>query len=72
MQFLNKFYCIFRLAKKYNSDLLNSDKSPKQLQNKVQFNIKIYMMRRGSENIGSITKNTFKLEYDTDICMAYV
>ena len=42
------------------------------MQNKVQFDIHFYMMRRGSENIKTLMKDTFKLEYDLDVRMAYV
>ena len=51
---------------------MDPDKGPKELQNKVQFDVRFYMIRRGSENIETMTKETFKLEYDTDIKMAYV
>ena len=56
----------------YNSKYLQPDAGALELQNKVQFDIRFYMMRRGSENIDKMTKNTFKLEYDTEIGMAYV
>ena len=45
---------------------------PKALQNKVQFDIRYYFCRRGSENIYAMKKDTFQLAYDRDTKIAYV
>ena len=45
---------------------------PQQLQNKVQFDIRYYMLRRGAENLDKMTKNTFKLEYDSESGISFL
>ena len=56
----------------YNSPQLDPDKGPQELQNKVQFDIRFYMMRRGAENIEKMTKNTFQLHSDQETGIAFV
>ena len=47
----------------YNSDILKLD-TPVHLQNKVQFDIRLYFTRRGSENMAQMTKDTFAIKKD--------
>jgi hypothetical protein len=47
-------------------------RTPKGLANKVQFDIRYYMCRRGSENIHNMTKNTFQIKLDIDLNVRYV
>ena len=58
--------------KLYNHDELNPDLGPHQLLNKVQFDIRFYLCRRGSENFHSMDKENFALEYNTETNIAYV
>ena len=51
---------------------MDPDGSPRQLQNKVQFNIRYYFCRRGGENIYDMKKNTFELNFDEDTRIAYM
>ena len=57
--------------KLYSSELMNPT-TPKGLSNKVQFDIRLYFSRRGSENITSMTKHTFCIKTDPDTRMQYV
>lgn len=52
--------------------MLNPDAGPVQLQAKVMFDIRFYFCRRGGENLTEMTKETFSLEFDTEIGIAYV
>ena len=71
--YLSFYICFFSdLVKIYNSNLLDPHAGPKSLQNKVQFDIRYYMCRRGGENIESMTKDTFQLIWDNDLNMSYV
>ena len=45
---------------------MDPDSRPQQLQNKVQFDIRYYMLRCKAENVDKMTKNTFKLQYDDE------
>ena len=63
---------LFQTLKLYASDELNPDGTPRQLQNKVQFDIRYYFCRRGGENIHDMKKNTFELDFDTDTRIAFV
>ena len=56
----------------YASKWMDPDAGPRQLQNKVMFDIRYYFCRRGVENIHSFDKNTFELQYDTTTGIAYV
>ena len=56
----------------YNSRALNPDMGPHELQRKVQFDVRYYLCRRGSENIYQMKKNTFSLAYNKDTGMSYV
>ena len=58
--------------KLYNHDELNPDLGPHELLNKVQFDIRFYLCRRGSENFHSMDKENFALEYNTETNIAYV
>jgi hypothetical protein len=49
--------------KLYNSMFL-SPTTPNGLFNKVQFDVRLYFCRRGSENIYNFTKSTFVIETD--------
>ena len=57
--------------KLYSSELMNPT-TPTGLSNKVQFDIRLYFSRRGSENMVSITKHTFCIKTDPDTRMQYV
>ena len=57
--------CIEDLHKLYNSDVLNPNKGCLQaLQDKVQFDIRFYFIRRANENIDKFTKDTFVMHID--------
>lgn len=60
------------LIKVYQSEHLNPDGGPQQLLNKVQFDIQHYFCRRGNEKIEEMTKDTFKLDYNTTTKIAFV
>ena len=51
---------------------MDPDCGPQQLQNKVQFDIRYYMLRRGAENVDKMTKSSFKLQYDEDTQISYI
>ena len=55
----------------YKSKFLDPDIGPKELQNKVQFDIRYYFARRGTENIYTMT-NTFKVVTDSETQIAYI
>ena len=48
----------------YKHPLLDPDRDPKTLQNKVQIDLRYYFVRRESENIYNWTKNTFQVIND--------
>ena len=60
------------LVKLYNHPLLDLDIGPKELLNKVRFDIRFYLCRRSAENFIEMNKNTFKLHFDEEINIAYV
>ena len=60
------------LVQIYNSPHLDPDHGPKELQNKVMFDVHYYMCHRGNENILDMTKDTFNLCYNQDTKIAYV
>ena len=43
---------------------MDPDYSPELLQRKVQFDIRLYFFRRGSENMETMKKSDFKLEFN--------
>ena len=43
---------------------MDPDSSPEALQRKVQFDIRLYFFRRGSENMESMKKDDFKLDFN--------
>ena len=49
----------------YNSRYLDPDFSAESLQRKVQFDIRLYFARRGSENMEKMKKTTFKVEFNS-------
>ena len=49
----------------YESEYMDPDTTPEALQRKVQFDIRLYFFRRGSENMESMQKSDFKLEFNT-------
>ena len=51
-------------VKMYNDEYMSPFKGPKELQRKVQFDVRLYFARRGAENMHTMTKDTFKLEYN--------
>ena len=48
----------------YNNKLLDPEYSPQSLQNKVQFDIRLYFARRGCENMEKMLKDTFEIQFD--------
>lgn len=60
------------LTKLYNSEYMDPNSSPLHLQNKVQFDIRYYFCCRGGENIHDMTKDTFQVEYNAEMGIAYV
>ena len=56
----------------YTSKYLDPDRGPRELQNKVQFDIRYYFARRGGENIYDMTKETFKCVTDQDRGICYI
>lgn len=60
------------LQKIYASPHMDPDLGPRQLQNKVMFDIRYYFCRRGGENIEDMTKSTFQLHYDVETKITYV
>ena len=55
----------------YHSQQLDPDLGPVNLQRKVQFDVRYYFCRCGSENMYEMMKDTFKLGYDTQTKMSY-
>ena len=51
---------------------MDPDAGPRALERKVQFDICYYFCRRGSENIYAMTKETFRLAYDTSTKISYI
>lgn len=51
---------------------MDPDAGPRQLQNKVMFDIRFYFCRRGGENIEEMKKDTFSLEFDSETSIAFV
>lgn len=51
---------------------MDPDAGPRQLQNKVMFDIRYFFCRRGGENIEDMTKTTFDLHFDVETRIAYV
>ena len=47
-------------------------RGPKELQTKVQFDVRYYFCRQGVENIYDMTQDTFELGYDVDTGLSYV
>ncbi|CAB4026991.1 threonine dehydratase biosynthetic, chloroplastic [Paramuricea clavata] len=56
----------------YHSRHLDPDAGPRALQNKVQWDIRFYFARRGSENMYNMTKTTFTIKMDEKTGMQYV
>ena len=48
----------------YHSRHLDPDAGPRALQNMVQWDIRFYFARRGSENMYNMTKRTFTIKMD--------
>ena len=65
-------FCFLDLVKLYNSEEMDPDVGPTQLQRKVMFDIHYYFCRRGTENFQHFNKNTFKLMFDTDTGITYM
>ncbi|XP_070184070.1 uncharacterized protein [Littorina saxatilis] len=59
------------LQRLYNSMFLNT-KTPAGLGNKVQFDIRVYFLRRGCENMDKMTKNTFSVKTNPTTGKKYV
>ena len=59
------------LQKLYSSKHM-SPETPVGLQNKVQFDIRLYVCRRSSENMHSMSKSTFAVETDPKTGLQYV
>ena len=60
------------LIKLYNHPKLDPDAGPRQLLNKVQFNIRFYLCRRGNGNFLLVEKDHFALDYYTKTSKAFV
>ena len=56
----------------YTSSTLDPDGGPQSLQDKVQFDIRLYFMRRGSENIDNFKQDTFSVHLDMNTNLLYV
>ena len=56
----------------YNSEFLNPDGNAETLQNKVQFDLRFYFARRGTENMEKMKKDHFKIEFDSKTETWYV
>ena len=59
------------LEKLYKSYLFNIN-IPTGLLFKVQFDVRLYFMRRGAENMHRMTKDTFRVLYDQESGLKYV
>ena len=51
---------------------LNFEIGPKELQSKVQFDLRYYFARRGGKNVYEMMKSTFKIVRDRDTDIAYI
>ena len=51
---------------------MDPDAGPRQLQNKVMFDIRYFFCQRGVENIHDFDVNTFELQYDNSTGIAFV
>ena len=60
------------LQRLYNSKHLDPSVSPQTLQDKVQFDIRFYFIRRANENIDKFTKDTFTLCVDANTGRKYI
>jgi hypothetical protein len=60
------------VAKMYTCQYLDPTKGPKELQNKVQWDIRFYFARRGKENFSEMTKQSFKVLTDPATGLKYV
>lgn len=58
--------------KKLYTSMFLSPNTPVGLQNKVQFDIRLYFCRRGMENIPNMTKSTFEIKTDAKSGLRYV
>ena len=56
----------------YKSNYMNAENGPRELQRKVQFDLRYYFARWSIENIYTMTKSTFKLEEDRDTQISYI
>ena len=56
----------------YHSKQLDPDEGPRQLQNKVQWDIRFYFARRGAENMYNMKKTTFAVKNDDKTGVQYV
>ena len=61
-----EFFRFLDLNKIYLSKDLDPEISPKNLQNKVIWDIRFYFARRGSENMYGMEKDHFKLTFDQE------
>ena len=62
---MNVFIFFSDLVKLYNSNVMDPDLGPRELQRKVMFDIRYYFCRCGGENIYDMNVRTFELQYDT-------
>ncbi len=60
------------MAAIYNSPYLDPACGPRELQNKVQWDIRFYFARRGKENFYEMKKNTFEVVTDKTTGLKYV
>ena len=51
---------------------MDPNNTPKSLQNKVQFDLRIFLCRRGNENVYEMTKKTFEIATDPSTGLKYV
>ena len=68
----NFLLCVSDLQKLYQSKNLDPNYSAQSLQDKVQFDIRFYFVRRANENIDKFTKKTFILEVDPNTGIKYI
>ena len=52
-------------VKLYNSEYLDPDRDAESLQRKVQFDLRLHFLRRGSENMENMKKDHFQLEFNS-------
>ena len=74
---MQNFYLLFKicyayLLALYLHPLLDPDKDNISLQNKVMFNIHFYFCHRGTENMYTMTRNTFQLNFDKETHITYL